>query len=122
MLANWGSQAISFIQKAGTVAILFFGARLVIVGDLTVGELVAFNMLAGQVSGPVLRLAQLAQDFQQARISVSLLNNVIFLAVPNILIGFVVISQLHSDSRNQSVVFSQSYSVSSIQTVVFSQT
>ncbi|MEM9810235.1 MAG: type I secretion system permease/ATPase [Pseudomonadota bacterium] len=77
MLANWGSQAITFIQKAGTVAILFFGARLVIVGDLTVGELVAFNMLAGQVSGPVLRLAQLAQDFQQARISVERLGDIL---------------------------------------------
>lgn len=77
MLANWGSQAISFVQKAGTVAILFVGARLVISGDLTVGELVAFNMLAGQVSGPVLRLAQLAQDFQQARISVERLGDIL---------------------------------------------
>lgn len=77
MLANWGSQAISLIQKLGTVAILFFGARLVISGDLSVGELVAFNMLAGQVSGPVLRLAQLAQDFQQARISVERLGDIL---------------------------------------------
>jgi ATP-binding cassette, subfamily B, bacterial HlyB/CyaB len=57
MLANWGRQGIELIQKLGTVALLFFGAKLVIDGKLTVGELVAFNMLAGQVAGPILRLA-----------------------------------------------------------------
>jgi hypothetical protein len=71
MIANWGSQTIQLINKLGGVALLFFGARLVIDGKLTVGELVAFNMLAGQVAGPVLRLAQLAQDFQQAQLSVA---------------------------------------------------
>ncbi len=50
MLANWGRQGIELIQKLGTVALLFFGAKLVIDGKLTVGELVAFNMLASQVS------------------------------------------------------------------------
>jgi subfamily B ATP-binding cassette protein HlyB/CyaB len=77
MLANWGSQAIQLIHKLATVALLFFGARLVINGKLTVGELVAFNMLAGQVAGPVLRLAQLAQDFQQARIAVDRLGDIL---------------------------------------------
>ena len=77
MLANWGSQAIQLINKLGGVALLFFGARLVVGDKLTVGELVAFNMLAGQVAGPVLRLAQLAQDFQQATISVARLGDIL---------------------------------------------
>lgn len=77
MLANWGSQTIQLINKLGTLGILFFGAKLVIDGKLTVGELVAFNMLAGQVAGPVLRLAQLGQDFQQARIAVERLGDVL---------------------------------------------
>jgi ATP-binding cassette, subfamily B, bacterial HlyB/CyaB len=77
MLANWGRQAIELIQKLGTVALLFFGAKLVIEGKLTVGELVAFNMLAGQVAGPILRLAQLVQDFQQARIAVDRLGDIL---------------------------------------------
>lgn len=77
MIANWGRQGIELIQKLGTVALLFFGARLVIQGDLTVGELVAFNMLAGQVAGPILRLAQLTQDFQQARIAVERLGDIL---------------------------------------------
>lgn len=77
MVANWGSQTIQLVQKLGSVALLYFGAKLVIDGKLTVGELVAFNMLAGQVAGPVLRLAQLAQDFQQARISVERLGDIL---------------------------------------------
>jgi subfamily B ATP-binding cassette protein HlyB/CyaB len=77
MLANWGRQAIELVQKLATVGILFFGAKLVIEGKLTVGELVAFNMLASQVSGPILRLAQLAQDFQQARIAIDRLGDIL---------------------------------------------
>jgi ATP-binding cassette, subfamily B, bacterial HlyB/CyaB len=77
MTANWGSSLIQLVHKLSTVALLFFGARLVIENKLTVGELVAFNMLAGQVSGPVLRLAQLAQDFQQARIGVERLGDIL---------------------------------------------
>lgn len=77
MLGNWGSQAIQLVSKLTTVAILFFGAKAVIAGDMTVGMLVAFNMLAGRVSQPVLRLAQLAQDFQQARLAVDRLGDIL---------------------------------------------
>jgi ATP-binding cassette, subfamily B, bacterial HlyB/CyaB len=77
MLANWGRQSIELVQKLSTVALLFFGARLVIRGDITVGELVAFNMLASNAAGPILRLAQLAQDFQQARIAVDRLGDIL---------------------------------------------
>ena len=58
-------------------AILFFGAKLVIQGSLTVGEFVAFNMLASRVSAPVLRIAQIWQDFHQARLSVLRLGDIL---------------------------------------------
>src|ERR1700738_5265790 len=73
-LGNVGSQAIQFINKMVMGALLFFGAKLVIQGSLTVGEFVAFNMLAGRVSAPVLRLAGLWQDFHQARLSIARLG------------------------------------------------
>ena len=72
-----GSQAISFVGKIGTVAVLWVGARLVIDGSLSVGQLIAFNMLAGQVAGPILRMAQLWQDLQQFRLSVARLGDVL---------------------------------------------
>jgi ATP-binding cassette, subfamily B, bacterial HlyB/CyaB len=76
-LGNVASQAIQLVSKLVTVAILFFGAKLVIEGNLTVGELVAFNMLASRVSVPVLRLAQIWQDFHQARLSVERLGDIL---------------------------------------------
>ena len=77
VLSNWGSHLIQGVSKLTTVAILFFGAKAVIAGDLSVGSLVAFNMLAGRVAQPVLRLSQLWQDFQQVRISVDRLGDVL---------------------------------------------
>lgn len=77
VLANWGSHAIQLVSKLSTVAILFFGAKAVIAGELTVGSLVAFNMLAGRVAQPILRLSQLWQDFQQVRISVDRLGDIL---------------------------------------------
>ncbi|WP_141688239.1 type I secretion system permease/ATPase [Bradyrhizobium paxllaeri] len=76
-LNNTASQAVQMINKLVTAATLYFGARLVIGGDLTVGELVAFNMLAGRVSMPVLRLAQMWQDFHQARLSIDRLGDIL---------------------------------------------
>lgn len=76
-LANWGSHLIQIVSKLTTVAILYFGAKAVIAGDLSVGSLVAFNMLAGRVAQPILRLSQLWQDFQQVRISVDRLGDVL---------------------------------------------
>ena len=68
---------MQLVSKLVTAGILYFGARLVIDGSLTVGELVAFNMLAGRVSAPVLRLAQMWQDFHQARLSVARLGDIL---------------------------------------------
>ncbi|BAM90339.1 toxin secretion ABC transporter ATP-binding and membrane protein [Bradyrhizobium oligotrophicum S58] len=76
-LGNWASQSVQFISKIVTALTLYFGAHLVIAGDLSVGELIAFNMLAGRVAQPVLRLAQLWQDFHQARLSVARLGDIL---------------------------------------------
>lgn len=76
-LAVIGQQGVQLIQKLVTVGTLWCGARLVIDGELTVGQLIAFNMLAGQVAAPVIRLAQLWQDFQQVGISVARLGDIL---------------------------------------------
>ena len=76
-LGNVASQSVQLVSKLVTAGVLFFGAKLVIDGSLSVGELVAFNMLAGRVSAPVLRLAQIWQDFHQARLSVARLGDIL---------------------------------------------
>jgi subfamily B ATP-binding cassette protein HlyB/CyaB len=76
-LGNTASQIVQLVSKIATAGILYFGAKLVIDGDLSVGELVAFNILASRVNTPVLRLAQIWQDFHQARLSVARLGDIL---------------------------------------------
>jgi subfamily B ATP-binding cassette protein HlyB/CyaB len=76
-LGNISSNIIQLISKASTVLTLYFGAKAVIGGELSVGQLVAFNMLSGRVAGPIIRLAQLWNDFQQARVSIDRLADVL---------------------------------------------
>jgi subfamily B ATP-binding cassette protein HlyB/CyaB len=76
-LGNSASQTVQLVSKIATASILYCGAKLVIDGDLSVGELVAFNILAGRVSAPVLRLAQIWQEFHQARLSIARLGDIL---------------------------------------------
>ncbi len=76
-LGNVTGQVASFVNKITTVLILWIGAYLVMDKSLSIGQLIAFNMLAGRVTGPLLRIVQLWQDFQQAGISVKRLGDVL---------------------------------------------
>ncbi len=76
-IGNTGSEAIQLVSKLSFVAILFFGAKAVIAGALSVGGLVAFNMFAQRVSGPVLRMAQLWNEFQQVRVAVERMGDLL---------------------------------------------
>ena len=72
-----GQNMIQFVSKLTTAMILFFGAQAVIEGSLSVGELIAFNMIASQTVQPILRLSQLWQDFQQVQVSVARLGDIL---------------------------------------------
>jgi len=76
-LATLAHEGASLIGKLVTVATLWLGARLVIEGELSVGQLIAFNMLAGRVAMPVMRLAQLWTDFQQTGIAIQRLGDIL---------------------------------------------
>lgn len=76
-LNNVANQVAGLINKLMTLGIIWWGAHLVIANELTVGQLVAFNMLAGRVSSPILKLVQLWQDFQQAGISLARLGDIL---------------------------------------------
>lgn len=76
-LGNTASNSVQYANKLVMAGVLYFGAKLVISGGLSVGELVAFNMLAGRVTQPVLRLAQIWQDFHQAKISIERLGDIL---------------------------------------------
>ena len=76
-LITVAGQVATGVQKITTVAILWVGAYHVIGGELSIGQLIAFNMLSAQVTGPMLRLVNLWQDFQQVGISVQRLGDVL---------------------------------------------
>jgi subfamily B ATP-binding cassette protein HlyB/CyaB len=77
LLASLGQNAIQYVNKLTSAILLLFGAKAAIDGSLTVGELIAFNMIAGQVVQPILRLSQLWQDFQQVQISIDRLGDIL---------------------------------------------
>lgn len=76
MVSTNSNTIAQFIQKAFELLILVFGATFVMKGSLTVGALVAFRMLSGRVTGPVLRLVQLWQEYQQASLSVRRIGDI----------------------------------------------
>lgn len=75
-LGNATQQFIGLASKVLTVLLLYFGARLVIDGELTVGGLIAFNMLAGRVNAPILKLASVWQEVTQMKVSLQRLAEI----------------------------------------------
>ncbi|MES2207956.1 MAG: type I secretion system permease/ATPase [Pseudomonadota bacterium] len=77
VLASIASSGIEIISKAVSIAIMWMGAYSVINGELSIGALIAFNMLSTQVSAPILRIAQLLTEFQQISISMERLGDIL---------------------------------------------
>ncbi len=69
--------ASNFIETGVSRSLLLFGIWLVINDQLTIGQLMAFNMLLGNVIDPFMRLIDLWDDFQEVLISVERLNDVL---------------------------------------------
>ncbi len=76
-LAGFANEGVNLIGKLVNAATLWYGAHLVMQGQLTVGMFVAFNMFAGRVSQPIMRMAQMWTDFQQTGISMARLGDVL---------------------------------------------
>ncbi|WIV97492.1 type I secretion system permease/ATPase [Kinneretia aquatilis] len=76
-LAQFGHEGISLIGKLVNAATLWWGAHLVMEGQLTVGMFVAFNMFAGRVAQPIMRMAQMWTDFQQTGLSMARLGDIL---------------------------------------------
>ncbi len=76
MISSTSGSVATFIQRITDLIILVMGAGFVIDGRMTIGQLVAFRMLANRVSGPVLRLVQLWQEYQQASLSVQRIGDI----------------------------------------------
>ena len=71
-----GTVATGVLEKLMQIAVLAAGAIQVFDGALTVGALVAFNMLSGRVSGPLVQIVALINEYQDASLSVRMLGTV----------------------------------------------
>jgi subfamily B ATP-binding cassette protein HlyB/CyaB len=72
----FGSTVTSFLEKAMQLSILCFGAMLVFDDKLSLGALIAFNMLSNRVSGPLIQMVGLINEYQETALSVQMLGNV----------------------------------------------
>jgi ATP-binding cassette subfamily B protein len=64
------------LEKLMTLGIIGLGALDVFSGELTIGALVAFNMLAGRVSGPLVQMVTMVHEYQEVALSVKMLGEV----------------------------------------------
>ena len=67
----------AFLNQSSSLIVLCVGAYLVLRGSLTLGQLIAFRIISGYVTGPLLRLSNLYQSFQQTTISLERLGDIL---------------------------------------------
>jgi subfamily B ATP-binding cassette protein HlyB/CyaB len=76
-MSNIAGAVSGTFQRMMTITVLYLGVKLVIDNQLTIGQLIAFQMFAGQFTGPFLRLVNLWNEFQQALLSVDRIGDIL---------------------------------------------
>lgn len=76
-LGNLFGSLSHIVSLLSNLSILWVGAHLVISGEMTVGQFIAFNMLAGQAINSVTHLTNQWQSYQQARLSVAMIGDIL---------------------------------------------
>ena len=69
--------ASQFLEQLSGLIVLWIGASLVLKGQMTLGQLIAFRILAGYVTSPLLRMANLWQSFQETSLSLERLADIV---------------------------------------------
>jgi ATP-binding cassette, subfamily B, bacterial HlyB/CyaB len=67
----------SFLNQVGNLAQLWVGAYLVLSNDITLGQLIAFRIISGNVTGSLLRFVSVWQSFQEVSMSIDMLKDVV---------------------------------------------
>jgi HlyB family type I secretion system ABC transporter len=94
------------INHLGSTVVLWYGATLVMDGQMSLGKFVAFNMLIGSVTQPVLALVKLWEEFQEVLISLERLNDVLAtLPEANPQKPLLVMPRIHGEVEFENVSF-----------------
>lgn len=105
MRSEVASQLMTFVSKITTEILLWVGVKEVLNGGISPGELVAFNMLSAHVTQPVLRFAQVWQDFQHTIISLRRVGDILDEPVENERKGIANTSNIHGKIEFQNIRF-----------------
>ncbi|WP_241430285.1 ABC transporter transmembrane domain-containing protein [Vibrio sp. 624788] len=81
VINNQISQTVTLLQKVTTVGVIWIGANLVMSLEMTIGQLIAFNMMVNHVLQPIAKLIELWQQFVQTRVAVDKLGDMLNLPV-----------------------------------------
>jgi subfamily B ATP-binding cassette protein HlyB/CyaB len=77
VLGLWNDKLLFLVDRGVTIAIVYVGAQMVFEGDLTLGELVAFLLLAEKVAGPIENFSGLWEGWQSMRVSRQRLGDIV---------------------------------------------
>ena len=77
LTSTTAGSASNFLNKLSALLVLWVGAYLVLEGNLSLGQLIAFRIISGYVTGPLLRLAQIWQNFQETALSLERLSDIL---------------------------------------------
>ncbi|MDH2379145.1 type I secretion system permease/ATPase [Providencia rettgeri] len=105
MRSEVASQLMTLVSKITTAILLWVGVKEVLNGGISPGELVAFNMLSAHVTQPVLRFAQVWQDFQHTIISLRRVGDILDEPVENERKGIANTSNIHGKIEFQNIRF-----------------
>lgn len=75
------SQGVQLLQKVTSVLVIWYGAHQVMQLEMSIGQLIAFNMMVSHVSQPIAKLVDLWQQFVQTRVAVDALGDILNLPV-----------------------------------------
>lgn len=107
-IGNIANALSSFLQKAMTISILYFGVKLVIDNKLTIGQLIAFQMFSNQFSSPVLRLVNLWNEFQQCLLGIDRLGDILNTPVEVQSSQSITLPQIHGSVKFDNICFKYS--------------
>lgn len=77
LLNVWNDKLLFIVDRAITISIIYFGAQFVFAGQMTLGELIAFHLLAEKVTGPIENFSSLWESWQNIRVSRQRLGDVV---------------------------------------------
>ncbi|MYG27343.1 MAG: ATP-binding cassette domain-containing protein, partial [Boseongicola sp. SB0677_bin_26] len=77
LLRIWNDKLLFVVEKAITISIVYFGAQFVFAGQMTLGELIAFHLLAEKVTDPIENFSRLWESWQNVRVSRQRLGDVV---------------------------------------------